>query len=127
MSIVIAEESVIKQVLDAAFTVHKEFGPGLLENVYEKALLIELKNCGLNVKPQQEVPVRYRGEQLGVAYRADLIVEDSLLVELKCVDKLANLHIAQTMTYLKLLNFKRGLLINFNSTLLKNGIKRISI
>lgn len=92
-----------------------------------KALMYELSNQGLKIANQVEVPVKYRGEDLGTGFRADIIVEESLLLELKCVEQLSNLHMSQTITYLKLLNMKRGLLINFNNTLLKNGIKRISI
>lgn len=127
MDLVIANEKLIKQVLDAAFMVHKELGPGLQENIYEKALLIELRQSDLSVESQVSIPVKYRGESLGIGYRADLIVDGSLLVELKCVDKLIDIHLSQTITYLKLLGFKRGLLVNFNISLLKNGIKRVSI
>jgi GxxExxY protein len=81
----------------------------------------------MNAESQVEIPVSYRGEPLGIGYRADLIVEGGLLVELKCVDKLMDIHLSQTITYLKLLNFKRALLINFNATLLKSGIRRVSI
>lgn len=127
MELVVASEALIKQVLDAAFVIHKEFGPGLLESVYEKAMLAELQYNGISAVSQLEVPVYYRDSNLGTAFRADLVVENSLIVELKTVDKIIDLHIAQVITYLKLMKYKRGLLINFNSTLLKNGIKRVSI
>ena len=120
-------EHLIERVLTAATTVHRELGPGLLESVYEKALVVELAEAGVGARLQVEIPVVYRGRDLGVGFRADIIVEDCLLLELKCADALTPVHLAQVMTYLKLLRFKRGFLLNFNVRLLKQGIKRISI
>ena len=120
-------EYLIERVLTAATTVHRELGPGLLESVYEKALVIELTEAGVGARPQVEIPVVYRGRDLGVGFRADVIVEDCLLLELKCVETITPVHTAQIITYLKLLQFKRGFLLNFNVRLLKQGIKRISI
>ncbi len=120
-------EDLIERVLTAATVVHRELGPGLLESVYEKALLVELMEVGVGARHQVEIPVVYRGRDLGVGFRADLIVEDCLLLELKCVDVFTPVHTAQVITYLKLLRFKRGFLLNFNVRLLKQGIKRISI
>jgi len=116
-----------EKVIGAAIQVHRELGPGLLESVYELALLHELHNLSLHVKRQVEIPVIYRGTSLGTGFKADLIIEDRLLIELKSVDKFDLIHIAQVITYLKLTNIKRGLLFNFNTTQLKYGIKRISI
>jgi GxxExxY protein len=113
--------------LDAAFAVHKELGPGLLESLYEKALAYELASRGLRVQCQVEIPVKYRGEDMGIGLRADILVEGNFLMEIKCVEKIIDLHMSQVITYLKLMNLKRGMLINFNTSLLKNGIKRISI
>ena len=127
MELVVCDESLISNVINCAFTVHKQLGPGLLESVYEKALLHELNNSGMSAISQVEIPVIYRGRNLGVGFRADIVVNEELLIELKCVDKLNNLHLSQVITYLKLLKFKRGIIFNFNVTLLKNGIKRVSI
>ena len=125
--LIVASETLIKTVLDAAFCVHTEFGPGLLESVYEAALVVELGGRGIPARQQVPVPVVYKGNQLGVAFRADLIVDGQLLVELKAVDGLNDLHLAQTMTYQKLLRMKRGLLLNFNEKRLKDGLRRVSI
>jgi len=121
------DEGLIDLVLTAATNVHRCLGPGLLESVYELALVKELQLQGIPVKYQVPVPVSYRGEDLGIGFRADIVVDNSLLLELKCVEKLAPVHLAQVITYLKLLRFKRGFLLNFNQSLLKNGIKRVSI
>ena len=120
-------EDIVKVVVDAAITVHRHLGPGLLESVYEKALAFELTLRGVHFLCQVEVPVSYKGNDLGAGFRADMIVEDSLLLELKSVDALSGIHLAQVMTYLRLLRLKRGLLLNFNTKLLKEGIKRVSI
>ena len=121
------DESLIDSVLTAATRVHQTLGPGLLESVYELALMKELSINGVSVKHQVPVPAFYRGEELGLGFRADIIVENSLLLELKCVEQLSGIHLAQVMTYLKLLKFKRGFLLNFSQPLMKNGIKRVSI
>lgn len=115
------------KVIAAAIEVHKQLGPGLLESAYEKALAIELSDRAINVKRQTDIATTYKGRDLGCGFRADLIVEECLLIELKTVDRINDLHIAQVITYLKFLGFKRGLLINFNERLLKTGIKRVSI
>lgn len=120
-------EEIIEVVITAAIDVHRELGPGLLETVYEKALMLELSDKGLKVDGQVAIPVNYRGRDLGVGYRADIVVEGCLLLELKTVDKLTDVHIAQIITYLKFIQFKRGYLLNFNEKLMKHGIKRISI
>ena len=120
-------EHLIQRVLTAATAVHRELGPGLLESVYEKALVFELAEMGVGARPQVDVPVVYRGQDLGVGFRADVIVDDSLLLELKCVDAFTSVHLAQVMTYLRLLRFKRGFLLNFNVRRLNQGIKRVSI
>lgn len=114
-------------VLDAAFDVHRELGPGLLESVYEAALVFALTDRGLSVERQVDIPATYRGHALGLAFRADIVVNRCLLLELKAVDQLQPIHIAQIMTYLKLMNIRRGYLLNFNVKLLKEGIKRVSL
>ncbi len=120
-------EVLIDLVLTAATRVHSELGPGLLESVYEAALVIELGEAGLKCECQVPIPVVYRGRELGIGFRADVIVEDCLLLELKSVDAFSPVHLAVTINYLKLLRFKRGYLLNFNKRLLKEGIKRVSI
>ena len=127
MQLVDCPSEISDRVVTAAINVHKELGPGLLESIYEKALLLELAECGLKAQAQIEIKVGYRGKDLGVGFRADIVVEDRLLLELKAVEKLVNIHTAQLITYLKFLNIKRGYLFNFNEKLLKNGIKRVSI
>ena len=114
-------------VIGAAIEVHRALGPGLLEAVYEEALFLELNQRGLGVARQVEIPVSYKGEELGVGFRADLIVNKSLLLELKSVSAITDIHLAQVITYLRFLGFKRGLLLNFNVPLLKQGIKRVAI
>ena len=120
-------EELIGRVLTAATEVHKALGPGLLESVYELALMVELEVAGIPARRQVEVPVSYRGRDLGAGFRADIIMADCLLLELKAVEALAPIHIAQIITYLKLLGFKRGYLLNFNVPLLNQAITRISI
>ena len=120
-------EDVVRGVVDSAIMVHRHLGPGLLESVYEQALAFELSQRDVGVLCQVEVPVFYKGHDLGTGFRADMIVEDSLLLELKSVDAFSGVHLAQVITYLRLLGLKRGLLLNFNTRLLKEGIKRVSI
>ena len=121
------DDGLIQQTLGAAINVHKELGPGLLETVYERALIVELKEKGIAAEQQKAIPVIYRGKDLGIGFRADIVVETKLVLELKSVDKFCDIHIAQLITYLKLLNIKRGFLLNFNSIKLKQGIKKVSI
>jgi len=120
-------EDLIDKVLTAATKVHAELGPGLLESVYEKALLFELTDMGISAQNQVDVPVKYRNVELGLGFRADIVVANNLLLELKTVNDFSPIHLAQVMTYLKVLNIKRGFLLNFNTRLLKHGIKRVSI
>lgn len=121
------DERVIDAVLTAATCVHSALGPELLESVYEAALCLELEERGLQFQRQAEIPVYYHKRRLGVGFRADLIIEESLLLELKSVDEFSPVHLAVTINYLKLLGIKRGFLLNFNKRLLKEGIKRVSI
>jgi GxxExxY protein len=121
------EEQLINAVLTCLTNVHRHLGAGLFESVYELATMVEFEQSHITAKRQSEVPVPYRGRDLGIGLRADFIVEDCLLLELKTVDEFAPVHLAQMITYLKLLRLKRGFLINFNKALLKDGIKRVSI
>lgn len=112
------------QVIGFAIEVHRQLGPGLLESTYEKCLSLELANAGITHQTQYALPVVYKGISLDNGFRVDLLVNNQLIVELKSVEKFHPLHEAQLLTYMKLANIKTGLLINFNSLLLKNGIKR---
>lgn len=127
MELIVCDDALIERVIGAAIEAHRELGPGLLESVYEQALMIELTTRGIHALQQVEIPVSYKQHQLGPGFRADIIVENSLILELKACAALEPIHLAQVITYQRLLRFKRGLLINFNSRLLKDGIKRVSI
>jgi GxxExxY protein len=118
-------ERLAKTVVDAAFAVHSELGPGLLESAYEACLSRELRLRGVNYQLQLPVPLAYKGTRIEVGYRADVIVEEKLLVELKAVDQLLPVHTAQVITYLRLKRFPLGLLVNFNEVLIKHGIHRV--
>jgi len=116
--------SITQQIIGAAIAVHKEFGPGLLESVYEVCLMLEMENNGLKVASQVELPLWYKGKLTDKKFRIDLLVEDEIIVELKAVDSLLPIHEAQLLTYMRLTNKHLGLLINFNVPLLKDGIIR---
>ncbi|MCK9450424.1 MAG: GxxExxY protein [Bacteroidales bacterium] len=118
-------EQIFKMVLDSSFKVHSALGPGLLENAYEECLLYELIESGLRVKRQVGLPLVYREVRLDAGYRVDLLVEDKVIIELKAVEALSDVHLAQLITYLKLSGCKLGLLVNFNVKHLKHGIKRV--
>ena len=113
------------QVIGCALEVYKILGPGLLESVYEKALMHELSQKGLTVKAQVEVEMNYKGVNVGEGLRLDLLVNDELIVELKSVEELKPVHYKQLLTYLKLMDKRVGLLINFNVNDLMDGIKRV--
>ncbi|MBS4039578.1 MAG: GxxExxY protein [Flavobacteriales bacterium] len=120
------ENELSSKIIGAAIEVHKQLGPGLLESSYEACLVYELKLLGLNIKQQLALPIVYKDVKLDAGYRIDILVEDKVIIEIKSVDALADIHTAQLLTYLKLKDIKLGLLINFNEVLLKNGIKRIA-
>src|SRR5882724_281757 len=117
-------EALTEQVIGAAMEVDKALGPGLLESVYEECLCHELHLRGIRFQRQVIVPVVYKGVALDCGYRLDLIVEDTVVLELKCVDRVLPIHEAQLLTYLKLLNKAVGFIINFNVSVLRNGIFR---
>ena len=119
------ENEISKIIIGAAIEVHKQLGPGLLESSYEACLAYELKQQGLNIQTQVALPIVYKEVKLNAGYRIDLLVENKIIIELKAVDMLADIHTAQLLTYLKLKNIKLGLLINFNSVRVIDGIKRI--
>jgi GxxExxY protein len=118
-------EKIFKMILDCSFKVHTALGPGLLEKAYEKCLCYELLQSGLKVEKQKALPLVYREIKLDVGYRVDLFVENKIIVEIKSVESLADIHLAQILTYLKLSGCKLGLLANFNVRHLKDGIKRV--
>jgi len=118
------ENQITEKIIGCAIEVHKQLGPGLLESAYEECLYYELQNAGLNVKKQLALPLVYKEIKLDNGYRIDLLVENKVIVEIKSVDAIADIHKAQLMTYMKLANIKVGLLINFNVTKLKDGIVR---
>ena len=118
------ENQLTEKIIGCAIEVHKTLGPGLLESAYEACLLYELVQSGLTVESQKTLPVCYRGVQLDCGYRIDLLVEKQIIVELKVIEKIEPIHEAQLLSYLKLSGCKVGLLINFNTKLLKNGIRR---
>jgi GxxExxY protein len=113
------------QVVNAAMKVHSKLGPGLLESAYETCLLLELKSQGLSVESQVLLPLTYEGTLVDLGYRIDILVERCIIVELKAVQKVDPLHQAQLLSYLKLSGLRLGLLINFNTVSLKNGIRRM--
>jgi GxxExxY protein len=120
------ENELLKIVVNCAYKVHKSLGPGLLESAYEERLFYELNKTGLKVEKQKAIPLIYQEVKLEIGYRIDLIIENKLIVEIKSMELLNDVHFAQLLTYLKLTNSKLGLLINFNVALIKNGIKRIA-
>ena len=119
------ENELSRIVFDCALKVHQSLGPGLLESAYEECLFYELKKIGLSVEKQKALPLIYEEVKLDVGYRLDIIVENKLIIEIKSVEALNDVHFAQLLTYLKLTNCKLGLLINFNVSLIKNGVKRV--
>lgn len=119
------KDDVTQAIIGAAIEVHRELGPGLLESAYEACLCEELRLRDISFRRQVELPVAYKGLRLDVGYRVDLIVAESVVVELKTVEKLLPVHEAQLLTYLRLTRLSVGLLINFHTDLLRNGIKRM--
>tara|TARA_B000000441_G_C21565786_1_gene245662 strand:- start:268 stop:645 length:378 start_codon:yes stop_codon:yes gene_type:complete len=119
------ENELSKIIFDAALKVHRNLGPGLLESAYEECLYFELLKTGLKVEKQKALPLIYEEVQLEVGYRVDLLIENKVIIEIKSVQALNDVHMAQVLTYLKLSNCKLGMLINFNVSLIKNGIKRV--
>ena len=115
------------KIVDCAISVHKLLGPGLLESAYEECLQYELSICGLNTLKQIPMPLVYRDKKLDIGYRIDLLVADKVIIEVKSVECLNPIHLAQLMTYLKLSGCRVGLLINFNVQFLKEGIRRIIV
>ena len=114
-----------EQIIGAAIDVHKELGPGLLENTYERCLIHELLLRDIKAERQKKQPIVYKGLEIDEGYRIDILVEDEIILELKVVEELNNVHMAQLLTYLKLSGCRLGYLINFNTEVLKNGLRRV--
>ena len=121
----IIEDNISKTILDCAFRIHTEIGPGLLENIYKTCLAYELKQAGLKVEIEKNMPFVYKEISFNCGYRIDILVENKVIVEVKNVDSFSDVHIAQTLTYMRLSGCKLGLLLNFKTKSLKNGIKRL--
>jgi GxxExxY protein len=119
------EEEIIKIILDEAFYIHKTIGPGMLENVYKTCLAYRLRQRGLFVETEKPVPVIFEEIKMECGYRADLVVERKVIVDTKTVDGIGDIQIAQLLTYLRFLNLRYGLVLNFKTVLFKNGIKRV--
>ncbi len=119
------ENQISKEIVDAALKVHKQLGPGLLESAYEECLSFELIQRDLLVERQKALPLVYEEVKLEAGYRVDLLIEKKVIIEIKAVEGLNDVHLAQILTYLKLSDCKLGLLINFNVALIKHGIKRV--
>jgi len=117
-------DAISYKIIGLAIEVHKELGPGLLESAYQECLWYELKNSGLYVEKQKALPIIYKDIKLDHGYRIDLLIENKVVLELKTVEAFSDVHFAQIITYLKLGNYPLGLLINFDSKILKNNIKR---
>jgi GxxExxY protein len=119
------ENEISKIIVDCAFKIHNQLGPGLLESVYEETLSYELIKRSLRIERQKGIPVIYDNLKMEIGFRADIIVENKVIIELKSIDAIAPVHSKQLLTYLRLTGYKLGLLINFNEALIKDGIKRI--
>jgi len=120
------ENEIAQQIVDAAFKIHSRLGPGLLESAYQAILIYELEKRGLCVEAEKPVPVVYEGVKLDTGFRADLVVENKVIIELKSIEQIAPVHKKQLLTYLRLADKRLGLLINFGAPLIKDGITRIA-
>ena len=120
-----SQEEVIKIILDESVYVHKTIGPGMLENVYKTCLAYRLNKRGLFVEIEKPVPVFFEDIKMECGYRADIVAEKSVVVDTKSIDAIGPLQVAQVLTYLRFLNLRYGLILNFNTVLMKNGIKRV--
>ena len=119
------ENQISKIIVDRSLKVHPALGPGLLESSYEKCLHFELTRIGLDVERQKAIPLVYDNLRLEIGYRVDLLINNNVIIEIKAVEKITDIHLAQLLTYLKLSKCKLGFLINFNDIFIKNGIKRV--
>lgn len=120
-----SEDELSNKIIGLTIEVHKALGPGLLESAYKECLFFKIVQSGLSVEKEKPMPLIFESVRLDCGYRIDILIENKLVLELKSVEALNDIHLAQTLTYMKLGNYKLGLLINFNVVLLKNGIKRV--
>ncbi|MFN6085516.1 MAG: GxxExxY protein [Fluviicola sp.] len=121
----ISENEIASIVINCAIIVHRELGPGLLETIYERCLIYELEKEGLFIEHQKKIPVNYKGINFELGFRSDLIINKKVIIELKTVETLNSIHLAQILSYLKLTQLKLGIILNFNTNLMKYGIKRV--
>jgi GxxExxY protein len=119
------ENEVAKQIVDVAFKIHSTYGPGLLESVYESIMAYELQKRGLRIRRQQPIPLVHDSVRMGIGFRADLVVEGTVIVEIKSTGSIAPVHKKQLLTYLRIADKRLGLLINFNVELIKHGLARV--
>ena len=119
------EEKITEKIIESAIEIHRHLGPGLLESAYEECLCFELKQHDLSFERQKPLPLKYKSIELDCGYRIDILVEDKVIVELKCVDKINPIHEAQLLTYLRLSDKKVGLILNFYVSLMKDGVRRL--
>jgi len=119
------ENQIAAIVVNSAYKVHKSLGPGLLESAYEECLFYELKEQDLHVQKQKALPLVYESVKMDIGYRVDLMIENKFIIEIKSIESINDVHMAQILTYLKLSDCKLGMLIDFNLSLIKNGIKRV--
>ena len=120
------ENEIATAALDICFTIHRQYGPGLFESVYEEIFCYEWSKTGILFKRQQGIPLIHEEIKMDIGFRADVILDSKVIIEIKSIESLADIHFKQVLTYLKLTNLKLGLLVNFNVVLLKDGIKRIA-
>jgi GxxExxY protein len=120
------ENEIATKALDICFNIHRQYGPGLFESVYEEVFCYEWLKTGIPFSRQKGIPLTHETIRLELGFRADVILDNKVIIEIKSIEALADIHFKQVLTYLKLTNLKLGLLINFNSVLLKDGIKRIA-
>jgi GxxExxY protein len=123
---IMTENELSKIIVDVSYKIHTKLGPGLLESVYEAILNHELTKRGLKVERQKPIPVIWDDIYLDIGFRSDLIVEDKVIIEIKSVESISNVHMKQLLTYIRVTDLRLGLLINFNEALIKNGIKRVA-
>ena len=120
------ENQLVSAVLDIAFSLHRKYGPGLFESVYEELICYELEKAGIPFQRQKGIPLVHEKIRMDVAFRADIILDNKVIIEIKSIEQLADIHFTQVLTYLKLANIRLGVLLNFNALLLKDGIRRVA-
>ena len=119
------QEEIIKMILDEAFYIHKAIGPGMLETVYKNCLAYRLRKRSLSIEIEKPIPVIFEEVRMDCGYRADIVAENSVVIDTKSIEAIGPLQIAQVLTYLRFLNMRHGLILNFNTVLMKDGIKRV--